>query len=125
MDRATDHLVTPPPVPDTAAPLSSRANDDCDRALHKQRVLDAARAIDPLKPLRRHPLITVATAAAIGVVAAAPAAVRTARLLPGGKLISNQAALGLARWLVNYLKEHRERAAATATVHDRTAPPAT
>lgn len=73
MDRATDDLLTAP------------VTESVDVPLHKRRLLEAARAIDPLAPLRRRPLVTVATAAAIGVVAASPAAARAvSQVLPGG-----------------------------------------
>jgi hypothetical protein len=40
----------------------------------KEELRAAGRAVDPLKPLRDHPYLTVATAAALGASAASPAA---------------------------------------------------
>lgn len=87
MDRATDDPVVEPPLEDGPTAQGSSEIDPgaLDLSLHKQRLKEAARAIDPLSPLRRHPLVTIATAAAVGVVAASPAAARVvSQLIPGG-----------------------------------------
>jgi hypothetical protein len=106
MDRATDHLVNVPPAETAAARKSADVPDDNDLALRKQRLIDAARAIDPLAPLRRNPLVTVATAAAIGVVAASPAAARTVKsllpsILPSG-VASRLIRIGIMKLAAKY-----------------------
>lgn len=78
MDRAKDHLVDEPPIgtAPAAQEIADAVDPDLEVSLTKQRFVESARAIDFLEPLRRHPFVTVATAAAIGVVAASPAVAR-------------------------------------------------
>lgn len=109
MDRAKDHLVDEPPIGNAPAAqeIADAVDPDLEVSLTKQRFLESARAIDFLEPLRRHPFVTVATAAAIGVVAASPAVARAvpvakASLMKSGLLskVVRQAAMQLAtRWV--------------------------
>jgi hypothetical protein len=127
MDRAKDHLVDEPPI--STAPAAQEIADavepDLDVSLSKQRFLESARAIDFLAPLRRHPFVTVATAAAIGVVAASPAVARAvpvakASIRKSGLLsqIAQQALTQLAaRWA------QRRAQQATNEVEPPTTPP--
>lgn len=125
MDRAPDDLVTAPPTDDevvatagspTAAAAGPADRGDLDLSLRKQRFLEAARAIDPLSPLRRRPFVTVATAAAIGVVAASPAAARAvSKWVPAG--LTGR----LVRTVVTRFLQSRAAAAAAAAVAAATA----
>ena len=51
-----------------------------DLAKSKERLRQAGRSVDPLSPLRRHPAVTVATAAALGAVVGSPATTEAARM---------------------------------------------
>jgi hypothetical protein len=132
MDRAPPDLVTetdeplagaacaaPALVPSAVKPDRVRDADE-DLSLRKQRLIDAARAVDPLRPLRRHPFVTVVAAAAIGVVAASPAAARTVIRTSSSSRIASKllrlAAAQLAgRWQrYQHLKMEAAAAAATA-----------
>lgn len=90
MDSAPDHLVSEPPADErTTRSSAHQPDEDSDVKASKQRLVESARAVDPLQPLRRNPFVTVATAAVIGVVAASPAAARTVQkilpaILPSG-----------------------------------------
>jgi len=92
MDGAPiNEVATPPPAECEAHDPpggDESVAEPIDLALHKRRLMAAARAIDPLKPLRRHPVLTVVVAAALGLVAASPAAARAARLPFAKGLIS-------------------------------------
>ena len=58
---------------DSAKPDSINGNGDTrDLAAHKQGLRAAGRAVDPLKPLREHPFITVGAAAMLGATLASP-----------------------------------------------------
>ncbi len=74
---------------------------DGDVELHKQQFVAAARAIDPLAPLRRRPWTTIAFSLALGAVVATPRAGKAVSLLaPRGLLMaalrSGAAKLGAA-----------------------------
>ena len=70
-----DQVATHSPMPDPV--IDESTAEPVDLLLHKQQLIDAARSFDPLKPLRGHPVLTVAAAAVLGVVAASPAVART------------------------------------------------
>ncbi len=59
--------------------------DEGDVERRKGELVAAAGAIDPLAALRRHPLVTVGIAAALGAMVASPAGFhKLAKFLPGG-----------------------------------------
>ncbi|HVT89286.1 MAG TPA: hypothetical protein VHD56_10570 [Tepidisphaeraceae bacterium] len=72
MGSSTDHLAKV-----TSEPQSSESCDLNDAATCKQRLKETARGIDPLQPLREHPITSVVTAAAVGFVAGSPEAARS------------------------------------------------
>jgi len=76
MDGASPDTVA---IPGRFRTIAKESDESIDLPLHKRQLIDAARSIDPLKPLRRHPVLTVAAAAVLGVVAASPAAARSVR----------------------------------------------
>jgi hypothetical protein len=59
----------------------TRADEELepDLAQSKERLRQAGRGVDPLAPLRRHPAVTVATAAALGAVAGSPGTAEAVR----------------------------------------------
>lgn len=127
MDRAKDHLVDEPPIGNTPAAqeIVDAVDPDLEVSLSKQRFLESARAIDFLEPLRRHPFVTVATAAAIGVVAASPA---VARAVPAAKaslsrsgLLSKIAQQALAQLAARWAQRRAQQA--TEEVETPTTPP--
>lgn len=115
MDRAKDHLVDEPPIGNTPAAqeIADAVDPDLEVSLTKQRFLESARSVDFLEPLRRHPFVTVATAAAIGVVAASPAVARAvpaakASLMKSG-LLSKIARQALAQLAAKWAHRHAQK----------------
>jgi len=72
--------------------------DATDLSVPKERLRAAAREVDFLSPLRRHPALTVLTAAAIGMIAAAPEAESIAALP-----VANTLRQTLVRYATNHL----------------------
>jgi len=72
--------------------------DETNLSAPKERLRAAAREVDFLAPLRRHPALTVFTAAAIGMVAAAPEAESLAALP-----VANTLRQTLVRFATNHL----------------------
>lgn len=117
MERATDHLVTQPPIDLTTetSPRVDPVDESVELPLHKRRFIEAARAVDPLSPLRRHPFVTVATAAAIGVVAASPAAARAVSMAGSGGLTSRLLKMAWNRYQIARARASDPRVPDTTT----------
>ena len=78
-----------------------RCGDARTLAQSKQSLRQAASALDPLAPLRRHPAVTVIAAAALGAAAAVPAVTERTWRLANSELIHDAIKL-LSAAIKNY-----------------------
>lgn len=92
---------------------NAQLNNSDELAKSKDKLRQAGRSVDPLAPLRRHPGVTVATAAALGAIVASPAsaqAVQTAFAVPLKRRLINYGlmqAFKLGRSLVSHSSESK------------------
>ena len=87
MDGTPIDQVTPLAAPPLLPVVDDATAEPIDLPQRKRELVEAARSFDPLRPLRRHPVLTVAAAAALGLVAASPAAARTAKAATSNGLV--------------------------------------
>jgi hypothetical protein len=103
MDGSKAHVVMNMPNNSSAEP------DRLDLRASKDRLREAARRVDPLAPMRRHPLTTVAAAAALGASVASLGASQIVEFALSKSFRSLGRIAGTSASLfVRHLNQHRQ-----------------
>ncbi|MBC7783549.1 MAG: hypothetical protein H7144_06895 [Burkholderiales bacterium] len=104
------------PIATPMLPPKERVPEEMDLDVHKQRLRDAARDVDFLKPLRNHPFVTVGMAAALGVfVSSIPGGSKVAKVAASStSLLQRLIAFGQSDLVQGILRTHLSGAAPAA-----------